>query len=71
MKKIMKKNLAERIYCNWLPIYIPSYSSKYKLAIWCCILFKYSDNLWKVLKGIRITFRNEYKPLIVMKRGEV
>ena len=64
------KKLAQWIYFKLLPVYIPRHDSRFTLAFWCGIDIKKSDNLWEVLKGLRITFRR-YKPLIVFKKGHV
>ena len=68
--KTKSGKMARWIYFKLLPIYIPHYSCKYTLAFWCGIDVKQSDNLWEVLKGIRITFRS-HKPILVFKKGHV
>lgn len=65
------KIIAKWIYKKVLPIYIPKRIVRYKLAIWCCIDVKDSGNLWKVLKGIRITIRKLGSAIFVIKKGEV
>jgi hypothetical protein len=74
MKKITRK-MSKDLYYSLLPLYIPekrSYTKdKLYLAIWCCVDFKDSYNLRKVLKGIRITLRRNGKPVFVIKKGEI
>jgi hypothetical protein len=68
------KKLSKYIYFDLLPIYLPSsrrFSDKLHLAIWCCIDYRKSGNLWEILKGVRITIRKNNRPIFVVKKGEI
>jgi hypothetical protein len=68
------KTLSKWIYFSLLPLYLPvnrRFTKGLQIAIWCCIDCRKCDNLLEVIKGTRITLRKNYKPILVIKKGEI
>lgn len=62
-------NRIIKFYDRLLPIYIPSYNTKYCLAIWNG--GTRPQTFWQAVKDTRITIRKNGEPIFVIKKGAI
>lgn len=72
MKKPSMLNRIKNYLDTGLPLYFPSdrvSTTKLHLAIWNCGMRP--QTLWQAIKDVRITIRYDYRPILVIKKGDV